>query len=220
MNNSCIDVVISPKENKACENEINTGTVDWDKKAKSTDFDWGDPVSDLTTRTDDLDLKWSDDEKDSDEEDSDGGIKLKLEAEDEKKAADTAADEGEAAAEQIDIMAQQLKFVACLKILMEELSTLATGFEVDGGQLRYHLYVWLEKEVDALRQLCNYTTNYTHEPADLELSMDAEVGETNPSPTLHEILIQEKLDFEAKVQRAAKRKRWLRGNVNYVNVEC
>lgn len=29
-------------------------------------------------------------------------------------------------------MAQQLKFVACLKILMEELSTLATGFEVDG----------------------------------------------------------------------------------------
>lgn len=32
----------------------------------------------------------------------------------------------------VDIMAQQLKFVACLKILMEELSTLATGFEVDG----------------------------------------------------------------------------------------
>lgn len=56
-------------------------------------------------------------------------------------------------------MAQQLKFVACLKILMEELSTLATGFEVDGGQLRYQLYVWLEREVDALRQLCSYSTN-------------------------------------------------------------
>lgn len=60
---------------------------------------------------------------------------------------------------QLDIMAQQLKFVACLKILMEELSTLATGFEVDGGQLRYQLYVWLEREVDALRQLCSYSTN-------------------------------------------------------------
>ena len=60
---------------------------------------------------------------------------------------------------QLDIMAQQLKFVACLKILMEELSTLATGFEVDGGQLRYQLYVWLEREVDALRQLCNYSAN-------------------------------------------------------------
>lgn len=56
-------------------------------------------------------------------------------------------------------MAQQLKFVACLKILMEELSTLATGFEVDGGQLRYQLYIWLEREVDALRQLCNYSVN-------------------------------------------------------------
>lgn len=54
-------------------------------------------------------------------------------------------------------MAQQLKFVACLKILMEELSTLATGYEVDGGQLRYQLYMWLEREVDALRQLCNYS---------------------------------------------------------------
>lgn len=54
-------------------------------------------------------------------------------------------------------MAQQLKFVACLKILMEELSTLATGYEVDGGQLRYQLYLWLEREVEALRQLCSYS---------------------------------------------------------------
>jgi hypothetical protein len=33
----------------------------------------------------------------------------------------------------------QLKFIACLKIMMEELSTLATGFEVDGGLLRYQV---------------------------------------------------------------------------------
>lgn len=31
-------------------------------------------------------------------------------------------------------------------------------------------------------------------------------------PTLHEILIAEKLDFEAKVQRATRRKKWLKGN--------
>ena len=47
----------------------------------------------------------------------------------------------------VDVMAQQLKFIACLKIMMEELSTLATGFEVDGGVLRYQLYIWLEREV-------------------------------------------------------------------------
>ena len=48
----------------------------------------------------------------------------------------------------LDIMAQQLKFIGCLKIMMEELSTLATGFEVDGGLLRYQLYIWLEREVE------------------------------------------------------------------------
>ena len=53
-------------------------------------------------------------------------------------------------------MAQQLKFVACLKMMMEELATLATGCEVDGGQLRYQLYVWLEREVEALKEVCNY----------------------------------------------------------------
>ena len=53
-------------------------------------------------------------------------------------------------------MAQQLKFMACLRLMMEELATLATGFEVDGGQLRYQLFLWLEREVDVLKILCNY----------------------------------------------------------------
>lgn len=34
-------------------------------------------------------------------------------------------------------------------------------------------------------------------------------------PTLHEILMAEKMDFEAKVQRAAKRKKWLKGMCYY-----
>lgn len=32
-------------------------------------------------------------------------------------------------------------------------------------------------------------------------------------PTLHEILVADKLDFEAKVQRAVKRKKWLKGEI-------
>lgn len=80
-----------------------------------------------------------------------------------------------------------------------------------GGQLRYQLYIWLEREVEALRELCSYTSSDQNADADLDLTSDAEVPEnTNPRPTLHEILIQEKLDFEAKVMRAANRKRWLR----------
>jgi hypothetical protein len=79
--------------------------------------------------------------------------------------------------------------------------------------LRYQLYIWLEKEVEALRQLCNYSTTDVAETLELEPSpeMENSASETGTRPTLHEILVQEKLDFEAKVQRAAKRRRWLRG---------
>jgi len=119
----------------------------------------------------------------------------------------------------MDIMAQQLKFVACLKILMEELSTLATGFEVDGGQLRYQLYMWLEREVEALKQLCNYCSQAeqsSHESGETDAEardkeMNASIYPSTERPTLHEILMQDKQDFEAKVMRAAKRKRWLKG---------
>ncbi|NWS21003.1 DMXL1 protein, partial [Pachyramphus minor] len=55
-----------------------------------------------------------------------------------------------------DIISAQLKFRACLKILTVELRTLSTGYEVDGGKLRYQLYQWLEKEVVALQKTCDY----------------------------------------------------------------
>ncbi|XP_057663826.1 dmX-like protein 1 isoform X3 [Diorhabda carinulata] len=198
---------------------INTGTVtSWDSKPQlSTDLDWGAPVSDLKVKTDDLDLKWSDDEKE-DSEDSDEGLSMTIGKKGKEESKETEENEGENEEEKqqhIDIMAQQLKFVACLKILMEELSTLATGFEVDGGQLRYQLYMWLEREVEALRELCNYTSSEVSDTTDLEQSPEPEnttTVDTSSKPTLHEILIQEKLDFEAKVHRAAKRKRWLRAN--------
>ncbi|KAF5272292.1 hypothetical protein FQR65_LT04949 [Abscondita terminalis] len=204
-------LVTSPNTKKS-DTQINTGIISWDSKPQlskqAEDFDWG-ATTDYSVKTDDLELKWSDDEKDSDG--SEEGLKMKVDAaeEEEEEKDDIDIDES---SKQIDIMAQQLKFVACLKILMEELSTLATGFEVDGGQLRYQLYIWLEKEVEALRELCNYTT-LDHNVDAEELTTDAELGDSNVSrPTLHEILIQEKLDFEAKVLRAANRKRWLRAN--------
>ncbi|PAA63619.1 hypothetical protein BOX15_Mlig031963g1, partial [Macrostomum lignano] len=56
----------------------------------------------------------------------------------------------------LDVMTHQLRFVACQRIMSEELSTLATGFEVDGGQLRAQLYAWLERETALLRRLCHY----------------------------------------------------------------
>ncbi|KAJ3604686.1 hypothetical protein NHX12_029426 [Muraenolepis orangiensis] len=55
-----------------------------------------------------------------------------------------------------DILAAQLKFHCCLKILTNELRTLSTGYELDGGKLRYQLCQWLEKEVVALQHCCSY----------------------------------------------------------------
>lgn len=70
----------------------------------------------------------------------------------------------------VDIFAQQYKFIACLKVLMEEMQTLATGFEVDGGQLRFQLYIWLEREVEVLQYLCNYG-NWSFKEDDSHLGM-------------------------------------------------
>ncbi|NXM65735.1 DMXL1 protein, partial [Serilophus lunatus] len=55
-----------------------------------------------------------------------------------------------------DTISAHLKFRACLKILTLELRTLSTGYEVDGGKLRYQLYQWLEREVVALQKTCDY----------------------------------------------------------------
>lgn len=195
-------------------------------------LDWGAPVS--KAEDDGFKLEWDDDDenKSEDDDDDDGGLALKLDTKATPAAAGDTAKQSPSVAgstastriETLDIMAQQLKFVACLKILMEELSTLATGFEVDGGQLRYQLYVWLEKEVEALKQLCNYSdsTDATTKDADTGSANAAQMDDAaagppsapvrNEKPTLHEILMQEKQDFEAKVQRAARRKRWLKVN--------
>lgn len=203
---------------KTSEALINTGTLSWEPQSaqpqaqSSMDFDWSAPS---TVKADELVLNWDDDDAAAEDSDgSEGGLKMTAKSnKSEERPEDEEEDKDEdTGPEQIDVMAQQLKFVACLKILMEELSTLATGFEVDGGQLRYHLYKWLEKEVDALRELCNYTTSELVDPIDHDPNADVENPENRDRPTLHEILIQEKLDFEAKVQRAAKRKRWLRAN--------
>ncbi|XP_058459198.1 dmX-like protein 2 isoform X2 [Malaya genurostris] len=194
--------------------------VDW-STAGSGGFDWGAPVmSQLSNGPDEFKLEWDDEDKNEEEDDeSDEGIQLKKPDSEETSAVQ---DENQNNTKgNFDIMAQQLKFIACLKILMEELSTLATGFEVDGGQLRYQLYVWLEREVEALKQLCNYSSGDADNTA-IEDNTNADAIERDTpvlankfpheKPTLHEILIQEKQDFEAKVQRAARRKRWLKTN--------
>lgn len=150
-------------------------SLDWTRKDATLDtatsLDWGAPVS--KADDDEFKIEWDEDTKsdNDDNEDDDRGLALKLDAKDDVAVETSGAIETskELRTDSLDIMAQQLKFVACLKILMEELSTLATGFEVDGGQLRYQLYVWLEKEVEALKQLCNYSDADTQATDDVAM---------------------------------------------------
>lgn len=213
-------------------NSIATGTLDWGQN--SDNVDWGAPAT-QSSADEGFKIVWEEDEDENDgglgsDEEEGGGMGMKIDSNKDNDNVKVAITTAAAAAEgqeedksQLDIMSQQLKFIACLKILMEELSTLATGFEVDGGQLRYQLYVWLEREVEALKQLCNYSTNDSGDSANVTLEdFGAESQHETPllgnkfqhneRPTLHEILLQEKHDFEAKVARAAKRKRWLKAN--------
>ncbi|XP_066993059.2 dmX-like protein 2 isoform X2 [Anabrus simplex] len=218
----------SPVKARIQDFQIDTGVLSWDNAADvshnkdASALNWSEPVLDwsqpVKKAEEEFVLKWDSNEEDSDDDDKPLEIKMKA-SESVEQASET---EEYPSGGHFDIMAQQLKFVACLKILMEELSTLATGFEVDGGQLRYQLYVWLEREVEALRQLCNYSfgdiDSLNTEENILEASQDLRDYNTTPTfrtgdkPTLHEILMAEKIDFEAKVQRAAKRKRWLKAN--------
>ncbi|XP_040436620.1 dmX-like protein 1 isoform X6 [Falco naumanni] len=77
-----------------------------------------------------------------------------------------------------DIISAQLKFRACLKILTVELRTLSTGYEVDGGKLRYQLYQWLEREVVALQKTCDYSVEVEE--------MQSGVNVMSEEATLHE----------------------------------
>lgn len=222
---------VSTEKNDTNTNLIETGTFDWSQPANplesSSSFDWGAPASQAAENG--FKIVW-DEEPEEEEDEEDTGLGMKIDrtesTQDNTKATSNTSDNklSDKPAGQLDIMAQQLKFIACLKILMEELSTLATGFEVDGGQLRYQLYVWLEREVEALKQLCSYSTGDSIDGVNVAIGEDyanesqydtpvmPQKFQHNERPTLHEILLQEKHDFEAKVQRSAKRKRWLKAN--------
>jgi len=152
--NDCskIRVIILEDDNNASGGKAEE--FDWSTPStvvpkETLDLDWSQPI--MNKPEDALDLKWSDDEN-SDSEGSDGGLTMKNSTE-EKSPIETEKTTREPVEQEtggLDIMAQQLKFIACLKILMAEMATLATGFEVDGGQLRLQLYLWLDRELQVI----------------------------------------------------------------------
>lgn len=217
----------------------NSTEVDWStpvSKKVADDIDWGESSVKFNLEEPKFNISFSSDESDteldSNFENDDSNSKhevpsiLMLEEKSVKGP------------QPIDIFAQQYAFIACLKVLMEEMHTLATGFEVDGGQLRFQLYIWLEKEVEVLQFLSNYghkdkqstdsISTSAIKPADSvsdyiseDTSSLLEViprpsrslsvrSDTSYKPTLHEVILAEKMDFQSKLERMANRKQWLK----------
>jgi hypothetical protein len=215
------------------------------KVEKAEEFDWSTPSYGLSSKRfeeEELDLGMS--SSDEDEEDAEKTIIDEQKPETEQKQSNLSDDvklqnkqssivnrkdsvEIDGADRLVDTFAQQIKFISCLKILIEEMSTLSTGFEVVGGQLRYYMYYWLERETQVLRELGDYGNAYdsslplSYEGTDETLSLaddgsvfsanDAE-QDSSSSVMLHEQLYRDEKLFQSKVQRLNKRKEWLRSN--------
>lgn len=147
-------------------------------------FDWSQPS--LTLQDESLELKWDsdkdDDEANEEDEERTKDDKSGRPADNSSVFHDTqeamspllefamgedAEDSNAFITPSNDIMAAQLKFTACLKIMTNELRTLSTGYELEGGKLRYQLYQWLEREVIACKYLkpfcrCKFQIHYMY----------------------------------------------------------
>uniref|UniRef100_A0A673ZL04 Dmx-like 2 n=1 Tax=Salmo trutta TaxID=8032 RepID=A0A673ZL04_SALTR len=178
----------------------------WGTEESSATLDWSQPL--VKVEDDGLQLDWGDDKND-DEDDADGGLTMK------KTDVETKADEGSGGnhlcsqgESEVDVIAEQLKFRACLKILMTELRTLATGYEVDGGKLRFQLYSWLEKEIGAMHRICNYKDGGGVEDV-FEESLGGGGGTEAGAYERHQL---GRRRLAAKQLHAERRKAWLRKN--------
>ncbi|XP_060116311.1 dmX-like protein 2 isoform X3 [Heteronotia binoei] len=196
-------------------------TADWSQpSAESVNLiDWSQPV--VTFEDEPLKLEWDTDRSGSQEDEEEEGLLLKdskLEAESQKQAekspdADQSPDTDTEETE-VDVIAEQLKFRACLKILMTELRTLATGYEVDGGKLRFQLYNWLEKEIAALHEISNHearSKGYTEARINGDL-LEHEEASDKPEIGSYERHQIERRRLQAKREHAERRKWWLQRN--------
>ncbi|KAM8876088.1 dmX-like protein 2 isoform 2-T2 [Synchiropus picturatus] len=220
----------SSKVNVNSNQPIENGTLDWASPAAAANawganestLDWSQPI--VKAEDDELKLDWGDD-KDDDEDEEDDYLTMK------KPEAETKADDNSDPADpklqrensqgesEVDVIAEQLKFRACLKILMTELRTLATGFEVDGGKLRFQLYSWLEKEIAAMHKICNYKVEGKEEDSDADqrgertqsFDISDDVFERSDAGA-YERHQMERRRLQAKQQHSERRKAWLRKN--------
>ncbi|XP_078137398.1 dmX-like protein 2 isoform X8 [Sander vitreus] len=217
----------SSKANLNSSQPLENGTqggVEWGSPAANAwggndsvgGLDWSQPL--VKVEDDILKLDWEEDKEDDDEDEDDDGLTMKKPEVLESGGPNLQREDPQGESE-VDVIAEQLKFRACLKILMTELRTLATGFEVDGGKLRFQLYSWLEKEIAAMHTICNYKVEGKEEDSEVErwrertasvdISDDALERTEAGAYERHQM---ERRRLQAKQQHSERRKAWLRKN--------
>uniref|UniRef100_A0A8C6RSF2 Dmx-like 2 n=1 Tax=Nannospalax galili TaxID=1026970 RepID=A0A8C6RSF2_NANGA len=220
-----------PSESKPLSDRNGSSGADWSAMT-SSQFDWSQPI--VTVDEEPLSLDWGEDHDSALEEDDMEGLVMKntdarrKDGQDQKtsdpKSSFTPQEEDCPEGDtEVDVIAEQLKFRACLKILMTELRTLATGYEVDGGKLRFQLYNWLEKEIAALHEICNHESvikaysmkTYSKVESDL---LDQEEMADKPDIGSYERHQIERRRLQAKREHAERRKLWLQKNQDLLRV--
>ncbi|KAK2103699.1 DmX-like protein 2 [Saguinus oedipus] len=220
-----MDDVLS--QSKAQSDGNGSSGIDW-SSVTSSQYDWSQPM--VKVDEEPLNLDWGEDHDSAlDEEEDAVGLVMKStdtrekDQQGDQKALDpnmllTPQEEDSPEGDtEVDVIAEQLKFRACLKILMTELRTLATGYEVDGGKLRFQLYNWLEKEIAALHEICNHESvikeysSKTYSKVESDL-LDQEEMVDKPDIGSYERHQIERRRLQAKREHAERRKLWLQKN--------
>ncbi|XP_026955599.1 dmX-like protein 2 [Sagmatias obliquidens] len=223
-----------PSESKTLSDGDRSSGTDW-SNVTSSQIDWSQPI--VKVEEEPLTLDWGEEHDgalEEEEEDAVGLVMKSTDVREKDRQEDREAPdpnvlltpqeedclEGDS---EVDVIAEQLKFRACLKILMTELRTLATGYEVDGGKLRFQLYNWLEKEIAALHEICNHESVIKEYASKMYSTVESDIlhqEEMVDKPGIgsyewHQI---ERRRLQAKREHAERRKLWLQKNQDLLRV--
>lgn len=143
-----------------CCNVINYFMLLVSVEENALDFDWGSSaLSSKKADDDELKLEWDDDEN-SEEENKNSDEAVVVNHRDSLNKSNPlplnksmSKDEDSAALEELEedlndpqtMISVELKLASCLKLMSEEIVSIAG--QLEGTELRLHLYAWLEKQV-------------------------------------------------------------------------
>uniref|UniRef100_A0A8C6F7H9 Dmx like 2 n=1 Tax=Monodon monoceros TaxID=40151 RepID=A0A8C6F7H9_MONMO len=223
-----------PSESKTLSDGDRSSGIDW-SNVTSSQIDWSQPI--VKVEEEPLTLDWGEEHDgalEEEEEDAVGLVMKSTDVREKDRQEDREAPdpnvlltpqeedclEGDS---EVDVIAEQLKFRACLKILMTELRTLATGYEVDGGKLRFQLYNWLEKEIAALHEICNHESVIKEYASKMHSTVESDIRDQEemvdkPGLGSYEWHQIERRRLQAKREHAERRKLWLQKNQDLLRV--